>query len=591
MSFNIFNCDIIFDINKLEKAGLMAYSNTIVIVSDNEETFENIKSKFSLLRGHDKVLSTSKVNCIEFLKTTVPNVVIFPHEDEQATFKLIRNIKREKFINQIPVIVLGSTKNRDFFTEAYDAGADEILFEDTAEYELLIRVIWAIKRGIKNNKDKNFDNFLRHVGILDDSSFICEEYGEKFLQSEINYSIAYDVKSSLMLISPNKKTAHFTQELRKVVRNIDIVVPNDDNFYIFMPDTTTKGGKKLFERLSSTFRLNGGLKGVIVEVGSSNFDEIKSALNKNLNSLKENILISLSAKTLEVKVEDEFEDILPENKLQKLKYKRKIKALKSELEEAEKLEAEEKAEKIKAKEKVEEKTPKTEEQTQTKPEEKTLETEKKPEIKTEEKPQKEKIKKQAEEKPLKKKLKKEAKSEEAQKAPENIVLEEMVQENKAKKQEKTVQEVIYDKPIEEILTPEQLNQKRTSKLKKLKTVAKQKNNDGLYEQTFKKKIEIIIVPQFVKYRDIILANIKKSVADIAISEEKCSFMAALDDYEHKITIAKSENMNIAINIEIDNGKKKKVKKTTLNILELDFEKMTKLMTIFLGEFRKNIKNA
>lgn len=553
----------------------MAYSNTIVIVSDNEEAFENIKSKFSLLRGHDKVLNTSKSNCIEFLKTTVPNVVIFPHEDEQATFKLVRNIKREKFIKQIPTIVLGSTKNRDFFTEAYEAGADEILFEDTAEYELLIRVIWAIKRGIKNNKDKNFDNFLKNVGILDDSSFIREEYGEKFLQSEINYSIAYDVKSSLMLISPNKKTGHFTQELRKAVRNIDIVVPDDDNFYVFMPDTTTKGGKKLFERLSSTFRLNGGLKGVIVEVGSSNFDDIKSALNKNLNSLKENMLLVLSAKTLEVKVEDEFEDILPENKLQKLKYKRKIKALKSELEEAEKLEEEEELEKIK-----EEKT-----KAQQEPE---IKIEEKVEIKAEEKPKKE-IKK--EEKPLKKKLKKETKAEKVQKAPENVVLEEMVNANKTKKQEKTVQEVIYDKPIEEILTPEQLNQKRTSKLKKLKTAVKQKNNDGLYEQTFKKKIEIIIVPQFVKYRDIILANIKKSVADIAISEERCSFMAALDDYEHKITIAKSENMNIAINIESDNGKKKKVKKTTLNILELDFEKMTKLMTIFLGEFRKNIKNA
>ncbi len=563
----------------------MAYSNTIVIVSDSEETFENIKSKFLLLRGHDKVLNTPKNNCIEFLKETVPNVVIFPHEDEQATFKLIRNIKREKFIKQIPIIALGATKNRDFFTEAYDAGADEILFEDTDEYELLIRVIWAIKRGIKNNKDKNFDTFLKNVGILDESSFIREEYGEKFLQSEINYSIAYDVKSSLMLISPKKKTAHFVQELRKVVRNIDIVVPDDDNFYIFMPDTTIKGGKKLFERLSSSFRLNGGLRGVIVEVGSSNFDEIKTALNKNLNSLKENVLVALNAKTLEIKVEDEFEDILPENKLQKLKYKRKIKALKSELEEAEKLEEAERAEKIKPakiEEKIEEilPTPSAEEKIA--------------EIKEEtQKPQ--------EEKPLKKKLKKSTKKESAQKvsenieevkqAPENIALEKMVLENKTKKQEKTVQEVIYDKPIEEILTPEQLNQKRTSKLKKLKNVAKQKNNDGLYEQTFKKKIEIIIVPQFVKYRDIILTNIKKSVADIAISEEKCSFMAALDDFEHKITISKSDNMNIAINIECDNGKKKKVKKTTLNILDFDFEKMTKLMTIFLGEFRKNIKNA
>ncbi|MBR1977067.1 hypothetical protein IKA15_02175, partial [bacterium] len=320
----------------------MAYSNTIVIVSDNEETFESIKSKFMLLRGHDKVLNTGKKNCIEFLKETVPNVVIFPHEDEQTTFKLIKNIKREKFIKQIPIIALGSTKNRDFFTEAYEAGADEILFEDTAEYELLNRVIWAIKRGIKNNKDKNFDTFLKNVGILDDSSFIREEYGEKFLQSEINYSVAYDVKSSLMILSPNKKTAHFVQELRKAVRNIDIVVPDNDNFYIFMPDTTIKGGKKLFERLSSSFRFNGGLKGVIVEVGLNNFDEIKSALNKNLSSLQENILVPLVAKTLEVKVEDEFEDILPENKLQKLKYKRKINALKSELEEAEKLEEEEK---------------------------------------------------------------------------------------------------------------------------------------------------------------------------------------------------------------------------------------------------------
>lgn len=560
----------------------MAYSNTIVIVSDNEETFENIKSKFLLLRGHDKVLNIGKSDCIEFLKTTVPNVVIFPHEDEQATFKLVKNIKREKFIKQIPTIVLGKTKNRDFFTEAYEAGADEILFEDTAEYELLIRVIWAIKRGIKNNKDKNFDNFLKNVGILDDSSFIREEYGEKFLQSEINYSIAYGVKSSLMLISPNKKTAHFTQELRKAVRNIDIVVPDDDNFYVFMPDTSIKGGRKLFERLSSTFRLNGGLKGVIVEVGSNNFEDIKTALIKNLNSLKENILITLAAKTLEIKTEDEFEDILPENKLQKLKYKRKIKALKTELEEAEKLEEEEKLEKTAKLEEA-----KTQElKKETIEEKSSVQKEKPTKIEKPESTKKE-TEKQADEKPAKKKLKKEK----AKKAPENVALEEMVLENKTKKQEKTVQEVIYDKPIEEILTPEQLNQKRTSKLKKLKTAAKQKNSDGLYEQTFKKKIEIIIVPQFVKYRDIILANIKKSVADIAISEEKCSFMAALDDFEHRITIAKSEGMDVAINIESDNGKKKKVKKTTLNILELDFEKMTKLMTIFLGEFRKNIKNA
>lgn len=125
----------------------MTYSNTIAIISNKASAIDFVKSKLVLLRNVDKI-SYTQINALEQLKLKIPNVImIYAEYTYKECLELLSNIKKDIVLKNIPVIFLSENSSREFFIEAYEKGADEIITGEINEYELLIRTIWAFEKS------------------------------------------------------------------------------------------------------------------------------------------------------------------------------------------------------------------------------------------------------------------------------------------------------------------------------------------------------------------------------------------------------------------------------------------------------------
>ena len=113
--------------------------------------------------------------------------------------------------------------------------------------------------------------------------------------------------------------------------------------------------------------------------------------------------------------------------------------------------------------------------------------------------------------------------------------------------------------------------------------------DTLFEQTFAKKTDLIILPQFGKYREWAEKNIKKVIPDMIIEPSRATFMLAKGEITMTLTM-NLEGSTVMVDIKENIlDRTTKTKKSKVEILDLDSVKMNKLMAIFMREVEKSIK--
>lgn len=266
----------------------MGYNNTVAVISNAEFTSQEIKNMLVLLRDIDKVECLDYYDAEEYIKQHCPNVVILhSSDDDKNTIKLLRKIRRSPATKNIPVILYSEFSTSDYIIEAFDEGITDIMTAPLRDYELIIRVFWAIQRNETSLTDASKDKFLAKLGIVDEKTgFYKEDFSLKYLESVVAQSKVNKIRSCLMLLKmeltnstqANKDT--LTSVLHSTVRKNDtIAMKGEDTYYIYLTKSKLSGVYAVFERLNSRIGSLAKINASVVEIQDEMFDDIINILN------------------------------------------------------------------------------------------------------------------------------------------------------------------------------------------------------------------------------------------------------------------------------------------------------------------------
>ncbi len=299
----------------------MGYNNTVAVVSNNEFTLEEIRKMLVLLRDVDKVECFDYYDAEEFIKKTLPSVIILHSvEGDRNCLKLLRKIKRDSKIRNIPVILYPEFSSTDYIVEAFDTGISDILTFPLKDYELVIRVIWAIQKSEAAQTNEIKDNFLAKLGIIESKTgFYKEEFSLKYLESVVNRAKTNKQKSCLLLvkvlsaIDTDVDKDALKENLKSSIRiNDTIAMKDDDTYYIFLSRAKLNGVYSVYERILSRLGPMTAVSASVVEIQEEIFDDIINVLEFSINKAPKNGEIAIVSKQdfLELYKKDEKEEEL-----------------------------------------------------------------------------------------------------------------------------------------------------------------------------------------------------------------------------------------------------------------------------------------
>lgn len=274
----------------------MGFTNTITLISNNEEQIEQITSKLVLLRDLDKVTNCSFDNAMETLKNQLPNVIIIHcANDNPDALKLIKEIKENNILAQSPILFLDEFCSRETIIDAFDAGISDILRHPAQDYELLIRTIWCIQKDEINTNRHTQKEFMKLLGITQaDTGVYTQKYCEEFLKNELDRVNNRKEHACLVLITPDSKypgyknPKEFLDVINKSIRlNDSVAIKDIDEFYIFLPKTKLNGVYPVFERINNNLGVDCGTNASVIEIKEEKFETVKELLQEALNKAKE----------------------------------------------------------------------------------------------------------------------------------------------------------------------------------------------------------------------------------------------------------------------------------------------------------------
>lgn len=275
----------------------MSDTNTVVIVSDKEELVNQISQKLVLLRNLDKIKSCSINEAQSLLEGFSPNVCIIHCEhNNNFALNLIKKIRKQDFFKNLPILLINENCSREVIIDAFDSGISDVLFMPIIDYELLIRVIWCLKKNELNLNIESRAGILSNLGVIDtETGVYTQKYCEEILKNEIAQSKKYAQRACLLLISPDKKypacksPKEFIEIIQKSIRmNDSITMKDTDQFYIYLQKTKLNGAYSVFERINNNLGIDCGANAGVVEIQEQEFKDIIEALNEALKKASEN---------------------------------------------------------------------------------------------------------------------------------------------------------------------------------------------------------------------------------------------------------------------------------------------------------------
>ncbi len=275
----------------------MSDTNTVFVVSNKQEFLNQVSSKLVLLRNLDKVKTLSIDEAENMFSGFIPNVLILHcKENDARILELIKTIKKQEIYKHLSILLVNENSSRETVIEAFDLGISDVLFAPIIDYELLIRVIWCLKRNEMSLSLESHNNFLEQLGIIQgENGIYAQKYCEEYLKNEISQTKKYFQRACLLLISPDKKYYEskdgdvFINIIKKTIRLNDSVVVKDSNkFYIYLQKTKLNGAYSVFERINNNLGSDAGANAGVVEIQDQKFEDIIEALDAALEKAYEN---------------------------------------------------------------------------------------------------------------------------------------------------------------------------------------------------------------------------------------------------------------------------------------------------------------
>lgn len=280
----------------------MNSNNVIGIVSNSEYLLQDIKNMLVLLRDVDRIECYDYFDSEDKIKEHKPNVIIIHASDnDKNALKLVKRIRETEETSKIPIIFYPDLSSTDYIVEAFDSGVSDILSPPLKDYELIMRVIWAIQKNELVFMDKVKNKFFSKLGITEENTGLCkEEFSKKFLETIINEAKENNQNSCLLLIKTKpaidieEDKDAFIQAMKKAIRFNDIICPkNDDSYYIFLSKSKLNGIYSVYERLLSRLTPITAISACALEVNDEIFEDIVNVLDFTMSKAPKNGEISV----------------------------------------------------------------------------------------------------------------------------------------------------------------------------------------------------------------------------------------------------------------------------------------------------------
>lgn len=273
----------------------MPTESSIVLITNNEEVAQILKPKLILLREIDNILPIKYEDAISQIKEASPKVVLLHSSDENAKcLELIRQIKTDEETKDCAVLLIVDHYDQDFILSAYDENISDYFTLSADDAEILMRIIWCIKKSDLIAKLKKQHHFLEELGVIDKKTgFYTQEYSDKILKTEFEHLKKLELEGTLLLISASEDSKTkldplvLAKAIRKSTRESDVIIHEKANrFYVLLNKTNLKGSFTVLEKIKRNvgeiFTLTAGVTGI----GDKDSEQVKKEL---LNAITEAI--------------------------------------------------------------------------------------------------------------------------------------------------------------------------------------------------------------------------------------------------------------------------------------------------------------
>lgn len=290
----------------------MSDKNSILLISDDKNFAEVLKSKLIFLRKDDAIITSNFDEAEQNLKLSLANIVLV-HEStsKTETSELIKFLRQNK---DICIILLANAYNEEFILTCYDIGIDDFAMSNAEAFELVIRVVNNIKHNSIKLQALQNSKILEQLHVIDETTGIYNyNYAQQVIENAIDNNLYKD--GIFMVISPSESTKlsfsleKMSNTISKSVRVNDVVTfGRGARFYIFLPKSGINGAlvvlNKIKENYGENIEICAGISGIANKSFSDFEKDALQALSDALATNASYILADDKEETLDEWLED-----------------------------------------------------------------------------------------------------------------------------------------------------------------------------------------------------------------------------------------------------------------------------------------------
>lgn len=290
----------------------MSDKNSILLISDDKNFAEVLKSKLIFLRKDDAIITSNFDEAEQNLKLSLANIVLV-HEStsKTETSELIKFLRQNK---DICIILLANAYNEEFILTCYDIGIDDFAMSNAEAFELVIRVVNNIKHNSIKLQALQNSKILEQLHVTDETTGIYNyNYAQQVIENAIDNNLYKD--GIFMVISPSESTKlsfsleKISNAISKSVRVNDVVTfGRGARFYIFLPKSDINGAlvvlNKIKENYGENIEICAGISGIANKSFSDFEKDALQALSDALATNASYILADDKEETLDEWLED-----------------------------------------------------------------------------------------------------------------------------------------------------------------------------------------------------------------------------------------------------------------------------------------------
>lgn len=296
-------------------------SKNVLLISEDKSNLEFLLSNVSLLRRDEMAgvvsLANIKHAISEDIKLILVNEKEYFTDEISKTIELVKRTSAETLI----VIVLDKNDNNNI-KKYYSKGIFDCINPAALPYEYNLRIMNCLKFLTIQEKSKILSFFLNNTSSVNAKTGL---FTHKSLKENFDFIREYPIFKNgsyvILSIDSEVKTKvsmnRLGQNLKKYLRQTDIIAQGAGKYYLLLPQTGLQGAKAVVEKISDTMGTDIKIHAGICVFGIESFDELEKDANDSLKSaiVKDELYVSLGEN---MNIDENLTDTAKNNKHFKL---------------------------------------------------------------------------------------------------------------------------------------------------------------------------------------------------------------------------------------------------------------------------------